>query len=80
MINTRTQAPGEVRRSPNRIYRFFINFLLPLAALVCGAALTFHLLKTGPEAKPRKRPPTATLVEVMQVTAAPQPTAINAMG
>lgn len=80
VIKTSEQVPGEVHRSPNRVFRFFINFLLPLAALACGAALTFYLLKTGPEAKPRKRPPTATLVQMMEVAASPQPTVVSGMG
>ena len=80
VMTTGDKVPGEIRRSPNKILRFFINFLLPLAALACGAALTFYLLNTGPEAKPRKRPPTATLVEVTKVFAAPQATVVSGMG
>lgn len=72
--------PGEVQHKPNRIFSFFMNFLLPLAALACGIAITWYLLQTGPEAKPKKRPPSSTLVEVMTVQAAPQQTFINAMG
>ena len=33
VMTTGDKVPGEIRRSPNRILRFFINFLLPLAAL-----------------------------------------------
>jgi len=67
-------------RRPNKIASFFLHFLLPLAALVCGIIITMYLLKTSPEAKPRKRPPTATLVEVQKIVTGPQRTVIHAMG
>lgn len=79
-IYTNQKVPGEVQHKPNRIFSFFMNFLLPLTALACGIAITWHLLQTGPEAKPKKRPPNATLVEIMTVDAGPQKTFINAMG
>lgn len=72
--------PGEVQRRPNKITSFFLHFLLPLIALACGIAITVYLLKTSPEAKPRQRPPTATLVEVQEVVTGPQKTVIHAMG
>lgn len=56
------------------------HVLLPLVVVGCGAALSFYLLNTSPEAKPRKRDPLATLVEVREITAGPQSTLINAMG
>jgi RND family efflux transporter MFP subunit len=73
-------VPGEIQRSPNRLIGFFLHFLLPLAALACGVAITVYLMKTPPEAQPRKRQPTATLVEVKKVEAGIQPTVIYAMG
>ncbi|WP_163336348.1 efflux RND transporter periplasmic adaptor subunit [Desulfopila sp. IMCC35008] len=79
-IYSNPNVPGEVQHRPNRVLSFFMNFLLPLAALACGIAITWYLLQTGPEAKPKKRPPSSTLVEVMTVQAAPQQTFINAMG
>lgn len=73
-------VPGEIQRSPNRIIGFFLHILLPIAALACGAAITVYLMKTPPEAQPRKKQATATLVEVRKVQAAKQPTVIYAMG
>ena len=73
-------APGEVSRTPSRLSRFFMHFLMPAAALACGALITVYLLNTGPQAKPAKRPPTAVLVEVQQLRAAPQQTMVSAMG
>lgn len=58
----------------------FRHALLPLVVVGCGAALTFYLLNTSPEAKSRKRDPLATLVEVREVKAGRQTTVIRAMG
>ncbi len=71
---------GDIKRSPNKIFRFFINVILPLAALGCGIAITYHLLQTGPEAKPKKRPPMAALVEVMKIKSSDQQTSVSGMG
>lgn len=73
-------APGEVRRRTNRIAGFFLHFVVPLAVLAGGIAITIYLLKTSPEAIPVKRPPTATLVEVLQVQTGTQQTVLEAMG
>ncbi len=72
--------PGEIQRKPNRIISFFLHGLLPVIALACGIIITIYLIKTSPEAKPRKRPPTATLVEVQSVTHETQQTVITGMG
>ncbi len=74
------QTPGEIHHTPSRFSRFFMHFLMPSAALVCGVLITVYLLKTGPQAKPAKRPPTAILVEVQQLSSGPQQTIISAMG
>lgn len=79
-IHDMKPATGEVQRRPNRIVLFFINFFLPLVALACGIALTAYLLRTSPEAKPKKRPPAAVLVEVAQISPGPQQTSLNGMG
>jgi RND family efflux transporter MFP subunit len=76
----RQTAPGEISRTSSRISRFFMHFLMPVAALACGALITVYLLNTGPQAKPAKRPPIATLVEVQQLKSAPQQTKVSAMG
>lgn len=72
--------PGEIQRSQSRLARFALHVLLPLAALLFGVVITFYLLKTGPKAKPGKRPPAAILVEVQQASPGPQVTMISAMG
>lgn len=73
--NITEQRPGQ-----NRLAGVIRHFLLPLAVLGCGVAITFYLLNTSPEAKPQKRPPAATLVEIENVVAGPQKTVISAMG
>lgn len=73
-------TPGEIQRKPNRIIGFFLHFLLPAAAIGCAIFITVYLMKTAPEAKPRKRPPTATLVEVQKLISGPQQTTITGMG
>jgi RND family efflux transporter MFP subunit len=80
MIPQDQTSAGEIRRSPNRIARFFLHILLPLIALACGIAITFYLLETKPKAKPGKRPSTAMLVEVQKVVSGPQPVFLEAMG
>ncbi len=84
MMNSRRPedhtTPEEMQRSPNRIVGFFLHILLPIAVLACGAAITLYLMKTSPEARPRKKPPMATLVEVRTVQAGPQQTVISGMG
>jgi RND family efflux transporter MFP subunit len=73
-------VPGEIVRKPGRIKGFFLHFLMPLAALACGVAITLYLLNTGPQAKPAARPPAALLVEVKRLSAGPQQTRVSAMG
>ncbi len=80
MIQQQQTVPGEVQRRPNRIIGFILHFLLPIAALACGVAITVYLMKTSPEAKPGKRPPTATLVEVQKAMVMPQLAIISGMG
>jgi RND family efflux transporter MFP subunit len=80
MIQQKQTIPGEVQRRPNRIIGFILHFLLPIAALACGIAITVYLMKTSPEAKPGKRPPTATLVEVQKAMVMPQQAIISGMG
>lgn len=73
-------APGEVHRRTNRIAGFFLHFVVPVAVLAGGIAITIYLMKTSPEARPAKRPPTATLVEVQPVRTGTQQTILDAMG
>ncbi len=80
MQNNQLSHPGEVQRRPNKITSFFLHFLMPVVALACGVAITMYLVNTSPEAKPRKNPPTATLVEVKKVVTGAQRTVIHAMG
>lgn len=74
------KVPGEISRPANRISRFIMHFIMPAAALACGVLITVYLLKTGPQAKPGKRTPAATLVEIQKLRAEPQQTLISAMG
>lgn len=73
-------SQGEVQRRPGRMAAFFLHFILPLAAIVGGVAITVYLMKTSPEAKPGKRPRMATLVEVASVREGVQQTRIRVMG
>lgn len=70
----------EHRSGQDRLVGVFRHIILPLAVLACGVAITMYLLNTSPEAKPQKRPPAATLVEIENVVAGPQKTFISAMG
>jgi RND family efflux transporter MFP subunit len=72
--------PVEAQRNNGIGAALFRHALLPLVVVGCGAALTFYLLNTSPEAKPRKRDPLAALVEIREVKAGPQKTLIRAMG
>jgi len=73
-------STGEIHRKPNRIAGFFLHVLLPVLILACGVGITVYLLRTSPEARPAKRPPMATLVEVQTVATGPQQTVLDAMG
>ncbi len=70
----------EHRSGQDRLRSVIRHIILPLAVLGCGVAITMYLLNTSPEAKPQKRPPAATLVEIENVVAGPQKTFISAMG
>ncbi|SHO49042.1 efflux RND transporter periplasmic adaptor subunit [Desulfopila aestuarii] len=73
-------APGEIHRKTNKIAGFILHFLLPAVILACGVAITVYLMRTSPEARPVKRPPNATLVEVRTIQSGLQTTMIEAMG
>lgn len=77
---TETVSTGQVQRPQNRFVSFLFHVLLPLLIFAAGVALTVYLMKTGPEAKVGKRPPTATLVEVTTLTPTSQEIVIEAMG
>jgi len=69
-------TPGEIHRKTSRIAGFILHFLLPAAILACGVAITVYLMRTSPEARPAKRPPNATLVEVTAIHSGTQTTMI----
>lgn len=58
-----TSAP-EKDQNKNRLVSVLLQLLLSIVVLGAGVALATYFLKTGPEAKPRKREPSPPLVEV----------------
>jgi RND family efflux transporter MFP subunit len=79
MTSADTPAP---KGNPNkkRLIAILLQVLLSIAVLGCGVALAAYYLKTGPEAKPRKREPNPPLVEVKQINYAPHRFTVNGMG
>jgi RND family efflux transporter MFP subunit len=79
MTSADTPAP---KGNPNkkRQIAILLQVLLSIAVLGCGVALAAYFLKTGPEAKPRKREPNPPLVEVKQINYAPHRITVNGMG
>ena len=79
MTSADTPAP---KGNPNkkRLIAILLQVLLSIAVLGCGVALAAYYLKTGPEAKPRKREPNPPLVEVKQIDYAPHRFTVNGMG
>lgn len=73
-------SSGEIHRKTNKIAGFILHFLLPAIILACGVAITVYLMRTSPEARPGKRSPTATLVEVQKISSGQQTTMLEAMG
>ena len=80
MIKKGHSVEGELQRPPQRFANFILHILLPLLALACGIAITVYLLNTSPKATPIKPAQTSILVEVEQVTRAPQRTLVSTMG
>jgi RND family efflux transporter MFP subunit len=69
------EAPGKKRLLP-----VFLQFFLSIVVLACGLALAAYYMKTGPEAKPRKREPSPPLVEVQQVNSGNHRLIVSGMG
>ena len=80
MIQKGHSVKGELQCPPQRFANFILHILLPLFALACGIAITVYLLNTSPKATPIKPAQTSILVEVEQVTRAPQRTLVSTMG
>jgi RND family efflux transporter MFP subunit len=75
------EAPAaEEQRRNNRLVPFIMQFLMITTVLGCGIALATYYLKTGPEAKPRKRAPNLPMVEVMPIEYGSHSLTIESMG
>jgi len=72
-------APEEAPKK-NRFLTVFLQFLLSVVVLACGAALATYYMKTSPEAKPRKREPSPPIVEVQQVNSGNHRLTVSSMG
>ncbi|MGB3221795.1 MAG: efflux RND transporter periplasmic adaptor subunit [Desulforhopalus sp.] len=79
MTSADNPAPKETSNK-KRFITLSLQVLLSTIVLGCGVALAAYYLKTGPEAKPRKREPTPSLVEVKQINYASHRLTINGMG
>jgi len=71
---------GTVNGIAKNPWRGIYSILLPLVVLVAGAAVSFWLMETSPQAKPRPRERRATLVTVRPVAYGPQETVVSGMG
>ncbi len=80
MISKDHLEKSEIQRPQRPSSGSLLHIWLPILALVCGIAITIYLLNTRPQAAPAKPAPTAILVEIEQVSQAPQPTRVSAMG
>lgn len=80
MISNDHLEKNEIQLAKHPSPGSLMHIWLPILALVCGIAITIYLLTTRPKAAPAKPTPTATLVEVKQVSQATQPTRVSAMG
>ncbi len=58
----------------------FIRFLMPIAVLAAGGLVTYWMLETTPQARPRPKHRSAALVEVKKVKFEDRKTVITAMG
>lgn len=58
----------------------FLQAILMILILGCAVALAAYFLRTGPEAKPKKRPPISPLVQVIPLQYGPHQLTVTAMG
>lgn len=79
MTSADTPAP---KGPPNkkRLVTTLLQLLLSIIVIGCGVALAAYYLKTGPQAKPRKRDPNPPLVEVRPINYASHRLTLNGMG
>jgi len=79
MTSTENPAPeGAKKNKPTGAV--ILQILLSVALLGCGVALAAYYLKTGPEAKPKKRQSSPTLVEIMPIKYGTHQLTVNGMG
>ncbi len=57
-----------------------LQILLSVTIIVCGVLLATYYLRTGPEAKPRKRQPSPPLVQIQQVIHGTHQLTVSGMG
>ncbi|MGB3209791.1 MAG: efflux RND transporter periplasmic adaptor subunit [Desulforhopalus sp.] len=57
-----------------------LQLLFSIIVLGCGVALATYYLKTGPEAKPRKRQPSPPLVQITELNYGSHRIGVNGMG
>ena len=72
-------VPEEIPKK-NRLVTVLFQLLLSIAVLGGGVALATYFLKTGPEAKPRKREPSPPLVEITTLQYRPHQLTVTGMG
>lgn len=79
-VDTKTPEDKGPVRYKKRAFTVSLQLFLSLLVLGCGVALAAYYLKTGPEAKPRKRQPSPALVQVAPVHYGSHQLIISAMG
>jgi len=75
-----TPAPQDSRKRKRRIVPLLLQLFFSLVVLGCGAAVATYYLKTAPQAKPRKRPPSSLTVQIESVKYMDHQVIIDAMG
>lgn len=79
MKSVETPAP-ETTQKKKQAVNIFLQIFLSVTVLICGVLLAAYYLRTGPEAKPRKRQPSPPLVQIQQVNYGTHRLTISGMG
>lgn len=79
-MKPQTNQPLEIDPPKKGLLPILLQVLLIIIVLGCGIALAGYYLKTGPQAKPRKRVPPPTLVQVKPISFQDHQLTLEGMG
>ena len=71
---------SEGTQKEKRAVNIILQIVLSVAIILGGMSLAFYYLRTGPEAKPRKRQPSPPLVQIQQVNYGTHQLTVSGMG